>query len=38
MLHHFETYVVNIRPWENGIERGVPVIWLLASVYGIQDG
>jgi hypothetical protein len=38
MLHHFETHIVNIRPWENGIGRGVPVIWLLASVYGVQDG
>jgi len=31
MLHHFETHIVNIRLWENGIGCGVPVIWLVCT-------
>jgi len=38
MFHYFETHIIKNRHRENGIGRGVPVIWFLASVYRVQDG
>jgi hypothetical protein len=37
MLHHFETHIVNIRLWKNGIGRGVPVIWLVCTGFKAVD-